>query len=180
MRLHCLTCWEASYSHCHWDSADEIWQQLTWQNDKYWKGNMKYADWLNVQSVFHFFYSALRYGFINNVRKVMTPVQSISYLDFKRPRNLINHMYTQDASKTYPVTYPKNVTPRCTLTLPSKCHAVTISWAGAWATPGAYVYILNHLHRSGVYLGNQYQLPLMAIAWVTDMPNCGCCHCRCS
>ena len=39
----------------------------------------------------------------------------------------------------------------------------------AWATPGAYVYILNHLHRSGVYLGNQYQLPLMAIAWVTYM-----------
>ena len=40
----------------------------------------------------------------------------------------------------------------------------------AWATPGAYVYILNNLHRSGVYLGNYYQLPLMAIAWVTYMP----------
>ena len=39
----------------------------------------------------------------------------------------------------------------------------------AWATPGAYVYILNHLHRTGVYLGNYYQLPLMAIAWVTYM-----------
>ena len=39
----------------------------------------------------------------------------------------------------------------------------------AWATPGAYVYILNHLHRLGAYLGNHYQLPLVAITWVTYM-----------
>ena len=78
-------------------------------------------------------------------------------------------MHRQDASKTYPVTYPKNVSPRCTITLPSKCHAVTISWAGAWARPGTYVYIHRLLHRLGYRIGNHSQLPFVPIQWVTDM-----------
>ena len=73
-------------------------------------------------------------------------------------------MHRQDASKTYPVTYPKNVTP--------KCNTVTISMAGAWATPGAYVYIHRLLHRLGYRIGNHRQLPYVAFAWVTDMPTC--------
>ena len=71
-------------------------------------------------------------------------------------------MHRQDALKTYPVTYPKNVT--------LKCHSVTISWAGAWATPGGYVYLHRLLHRLGHRLGNHRQLPFGSIQWVTDMP----------
>ena len=61
----------------------------------------------------------------------------------------------------YPVVYPNFFTQ---VTPPAR------------ATPGAYVYILNHLHRSGAYLGNHYQLPFMPIQWVTDMPICGWGH----
>ena len=39
----------------------------------------------------------------------------------------------------------------------------------AGATPMPYVYIHMHLHRLGSDTGNHYQLPLMAIAWVTSM-----------
>jgi len=57
--------------------------------------------------------------------------------------------------------------------MPSKCNAVTISMGGAWATPGAYVYIHRLLHRLGSDTGNHYQLPSLAFGWVTDMPICG-------
>ena len=64
------------------------------------------------------------------------------------------------------------------------CHQnVTPSqfqWAGAWATPGAYVYIHWLLHRLGLDTGNHYQLPFVPIHWVTDVPICRCCHCLCS
>ena len=41
---------------------------------------------------------------------------------------------------------------------------------GAWATPGAYVYIHKLLHRLGYRIGNHRQLPFGSIQWVTDMP----------
>ena len=63
----------------------------------------------------------------------------------------------------YPVVYPKDV--------PPKCHAVTISWAGAWATPDAYAYVHRLLHRLGYRIGNHRQLPFVPIQWVTDMLN---------
>jgi len=65
----------------------------------------------------------------------------------------------------YPVVYPnlfKHVTPP------------------AWATPGGYVYIHRLLHRLGCRIGNHRQLPFGSTQWVTDMPICRCCHCRCS
>ena len=62
----------------------------------------------------------------------------------------------------YPVVYPNDVTP--------KCHSVTISLAGAWATPGAYVYRHRLLHRLGYRIGNHRQLPFVPIQWVTNMP----------
>ena len=64
----------------------------------------------------------------------------------------------------YPVVYPKDV--------PPKCHAVTISMGGAWATPGACVYILRLSHRLGYRIGNHRQLPFGSIQWVTDMATC--------
>ena len=48
-----------------------------------------------------------------------------------------------------------------------QCAAV--SWAGAWTTPGAYVYIHRLLHRLGYRIGNHSQLPFVPIQWVTDM-----------
>ena len=78
-------------------------------------------------------------------------------------------MDENDGEVEITATYPKNVTPKCAFWLPLKLSLSDISVGGAWASPGAYVYILNHLHRSGAYLGNHYQLPLMAITWVTYM-----------
>ena len=51
-----------------------------------------------------------------------------------------------------------------------QCAAV--SWAGAWTTPGAYVYIHRLLHRLGYRIGNHRQLPFGSIQWVTYMPTC--------
>ena len=51
------------------------------------------------------------------------------------------------------------------------CTSVCTSvMGGAWATPGAYVYIHRLLHRLGLDTGNHYQLPFVPIQWVTDMP----------
>ena len=52
------------------------------------------------------------------------------------------------------------------------CTSVCTSvMGGAWATPGAYVYIHRLLHRLGYRIGNHRQLPFVPIQWVTDIPN---------
>ena len=60
------------------------------------------------------------------------------------------------------------------------CTSVCTSvMSGAWATPGAYVYIHRLLHRLGLDTGNHYQLSFGATQWVTDMSICGWGHCLC-
>ena len=61
--------------------------------------------------------------------------------------------------------------------LPKECHTKmslsdNFNGAGAWTTPGAYVYIHRLLHRLGYRIGNHRQLPFGSIQWVTDLPTC--------
>ena len=59
-------------------------------------------------------------------------------------------MHRQDASKTYPVTYPKNVTPKCAFWLPLKLSLSDISVGGAWASPGTYIYMYTCCYKDWI------------------------------